>query len=103
MMARRVSRTDASPRQRLGMWQQVSFAVGERRRTVGALVLTSFLSAICESTTLVLIAQIAVALVKRGNHVAINIAQIPVHASTGTLVALAVAMALLRLVLQLPL
>ena len=59
------STATAAKAKRPGMWAQVSFAAGERRRKWWLFVATSFVSAICESATLVLVAQIAVALVKK--------------------------------------
>jgi ATP-binding cassette subfamily B protein len=86
-----------------GMWAGVNFALGERRGKVVALVVTSFLSAICESATLVLVAQIAVNLVKKVHPATIDIAHIPLHASVGTMILIASGLAVLRLALQFPL
>jgi ABC-type multidrug transport system fused ATPase/permease subunit len=85
------------------MWAQVSFVVGARRKQVTVVAVLSFFSALCESALLVLIAQIAVALVKRGRPVSINIIHLPLHASVGPLILLALGLALLRLALQIPL
>jgi ABC-type multidrug transport system fused ATPase/permease subunit len=82
----------------------VSFVIGARRKKVAGLVVLSFFSALCESAILVLIAQIAVALVRRGKAAAtINILHLPLHARVSSLILLALGVALLRLVLQLPL
>ena len=85
------------------MWARVNFVIGERRGKAAALVVTSFFSAICESATLVLVAQIAVDLVKKGKPVTINVAHIPVHASVATLIWIALGLAVVRLLLQFPL
>jgi ATP-binding cassette, subfamily B, bacterial len=82
---------------------RMEFMLGERRAKVGALVVTSFVSALCESATLVLIAQIAVNLVKKVKPASINIPRIPVHVSLGTLIVIALVLGFLRLLLQLPL
>jgi ATP-binding cassette, subfamily B, bacterial len=88
---------------RAEIWARVNYVIGDRRGKVVALVVTSFFSAICESATLVLVAQIAVDLVKKGKPVVINVAHIPVHASIGTLIWIALGLAVLRLLLQFPL
>jgi ABC-type multidrug transport system fused ATPase/permease subunit len=88
---------------RPGMWSQVSFAAGEGRRKMVLFVTTSFFSAICESATLVLVAEIAVALVKKSKSAAISVGHLPLHASVGTLIAFALGLALLRMALQFPL
>jgi ABC-type multidrug transport system fused ATPase/permease subunit len=81
----------------------VSFVIGARRGKVGALAGLNFLSAMCESALLVLIAQIAVALVKKGRAAGVNVLHLPLHAPVGTLILIALGLALVRLALQLPL
>jgi ATP-binding cassette, subfamily B, bacterial len=85
------------------LWSRVSFVLGHRRRKILALVGLSFVSAIFESATLVLIAQIAVNLVKRTKANALNVAHIPLHISLGTMILIALGTVLLRIVLQVPL
>jgi ATP-binding cassette subfamily B protein len=94
-------RGGASPR--AAMRARVNFVIGERRGKVVALVVTSFVSAVCESAMIVLVAQIAVALVKQGKGSSFNVAHIPIHASAGTLLWIALGLVLVRLVLQFPL
>jgi ATP-binding cassette, subfamily B, bacterial len=88
---------------RRGLWSRVYFVLGHRRRKLGAVVALSFVSSICESATLVLIAQIAVSLVKRTKVNAINIAHIPLHISVGKMILIAFAVVLVRIALQFPL
>jgi ATP-binding cassette, subfamily B, bacterial len=97
----RGSSDDADARRSLR--SRMQFMLGERRGKVGALVLTSFVSALCESATIVLIAQIAVSLVKKVRPSSINVGHIPLHVSLGTLIIIALGLGFLRLVLQLPL
>src|SRR5690348_11321182 len=86
-----------------GLWSRIDFVLGRRRRKIVALVALSFASALCESATLVLIAQIAVQLVKRTKNQALNVAHIPLHISLGTMILLGLGTVLLRIVLQVPL
>jgi ATP-binding cassette subfamily B protein len=85
------------------LWSRIDFVLGHRRRKILALVALSVVSAICESATLVFIAQIAVRLVKRTSEKQLNVAHIPVHISLGTMILLALGTVLLRIVLQIPL
>jgi ATP-binding cassette subfamily B protein len=93
----------AEPVTQRSVWARVSFVLGHRRRKILALVALSFVSAICESATLVLIAQIAVNLVKRARVNALNVAHIPLHISLGTMILIALGAVLLRIALQFPL
>ncbi|HEX3911273.1 MAG TPA: ABC transporter ATP-binding protein [Solirubrobacteraceae bacterium] len=82
---------------------RLNMLLGDRRRSVVALAGCSILSGFTEAGTLALIAQIAASLVKGGKHVNASIGHFHVHASMGTLIEVAFALTLLRLVLQIPL
>lgn len=103
LSGRRPRNSGGDPSDQHRMWSRVNFVLGHRRRKVVALVTISFLSAICESATLVLIAQIAVNLVKKTKSNALNVAHIPLHIPLGTMILIALGVTLIRLLLQFPL
>jgi ATP-binding cassette, subfamily B, bacterial len=76
--------------------------IGDRRRTMLALVLASILSGFTEAGVLAVIAQVAVALVNKTTTVHATIGPLQVHVAVGTLFAVAAALAFLRFLLQGP-
>jgi ATP-binding cassette, subfamily B, bacterial len=83
---------------------QLSLLLGDRKRSVFALAGFSFFSGLTEAATIAVIAQIAYALVKSGDHhVRVTIAHISVTTTTGALIEIAFVLSLARLVLQIPL
>jgi ATP-binding cassette subfamily B protein len=77
--------------------------LGDRRRTVFALAVSSVLSGFTEAGILALVAQIATTAFKGSSSVHGKVGVFSVHASVGTLFAVAFGLTLLRIVLQAPL
>jgi ATP-binding cassette subfamily B protein len=76
--------------------------VGDRRRTVTALVLVSIVSGFTEAAILAAVAQVGVALVKRTSEVDSKLGPVHIHVPITTMFAVAIALACLRLALQAP-
>jgi ATP-binding cassette subfamily B protein len=83
-------------------WSQLRPLLGGRRRTVLALASVSILSGFTEAAVLAVVAQVAASLVTGSSEVEAAIGPFHIHSSIGTLLALASALALLRLALQVP-
>jgi ATP-binding cassette subfamily B protein len=92
------------------MRERLSLLIGDRRGMVAALAVCSILSGFAEAATLALVAQLGFDIVggaHKGSHQATThsgiVSLINLHASVGTLILLAFALSLLRLVFQIPL
>src|ERR1700722_2294044 len=84
------------------MLSRMEQLIGDRRGPIALLTSTAILSALSEAVLLALVAQVAATLVKvHGTHVRLSLVHI--HAPTGTLIAVAFAIAVIRLLLQIPL
>jgi ATP-binding cassette, subfamily B, bacterial len=82
---------------------RMNLLIGDRRRSVVALVLFSILAGFSEAGTLALIAQIADSLVTRAKEVHLHLGFVHIHSSIGTLIDVAFALTLARIALQIPL
>jgi ATP-binding cassette, subfamily B, bacterial len=85
------------------MRARLDLLIGDRRRSVVALVLVSLVSGITEAGTLALVAQIATALVDGTKRVHLAVAHVSIDATIGKLIIVAFALTGLRIVLQIPL
>jgi ABC-type multidrug transport system fused ATPase/permease subunit len=74
--------------------------LGDRRRMVVGLAGCSFVSGLAESAMLIVLAQIAATIVTKNKHPPSSIIGISIHASVGRLFAIALVLAIVRLVLQ---
>jgi ATP-binding cassette subfamily B protein len=83
-------------------WSRLSALLGERRRTVVALGVTSVLSGFAEAATIALIAELTTTLVKNKKHVNLDAGFAHVHVGVWTLVGVALALTLVRLAMQIP-
>jgi ATP-binding cassette subfamily B protein len=81
---------------------RLSVLLGERRSTVVWLALTSLVSGFAEAGSLALIAEIAAALVNEKKRTHIHLGWIHVSPTIGALIAIAFALSMLRLVMQIP-
>ncbi len=84
------------------MAARLSVLLGARRRTVVWLALTSLVSGFAEAGTLALIAEIAATLVDHKDRIHIHTGVLHASPTTGTLIEVAFALALVRLVMQIP-
>ncbi len=84
------------------MTRQLNLLIGERRKLVVALVITSILSGFAEAATLAAIALLA-AVITGASHPHTHLSLIHLDASAGTLIAIAFVFATVRLLLQFPL
>ncbi len=87
----------SSTRERMGA------LLGNRKRAVGGLVISSILSGFAEAGILAILAQVAASLVNRAKQVTLKLGPEHVHVSVHKLFILAVGFALVRLALQAPL
>lgn len=85
------------------MRSRVSLLIGDRRRKVVALVLTSTASGFVEAGALALVAEIAANLVTGAKRIPVHLGPIQTHAPIGTLIIVALALSVIRLGLQVPL
>jgi ABC-type multidrug transport system fused ATPase/permease subunit len=83
--------------------EQIALLLGERKRSVVALALLSIASGIVEAAMLAIIAQVASTLAKGSKHVHASIAHIAVNTSTVTMIEIAFALTIVRLLIQVPL
>ena len=90
-------------RSRGSMASRVSLLLGDRRRSVLALSLSSIVAGFTEAGTLALLAAIAATLVTGAKHLHTHIGPFYVHASLGKLIGIAFLLTLLRIALQIPL
>jgi ATP-binding cassette subfamily B protein len=88
---------------RASMRRRLKLLIGDRRKSVVALSLSSILSGFTEAGILALVAEVAATLVTGAKQLHKNIGPFHVHASLGTLIAIAFALALARILLQIPL
>jgi ATP-binding cassette subfamily B protein len=88
---------------RASMRRRLRLLIGDRRKSVVALSLSSILSGFTEAGILALVAEVAATLVTGAKQLHKNIGPFHVHASLGTLIAIAFALALARILLQIPL
>jgi ATP-binding cassette, subfamily B, bacterial len=96
-------RPDGEDRQpRASTTARMNALIGDRRKTVLALVLASIASGFTEAGILALVAQIAVTLVNKHSEVHAKIGPLHLHAPVDTLFAVAFGLALARLALQAP-
>jgi ATP-binding cassette, subfamily B, bacterial len=86
----------------IAMRARVKLMIGDRRRAVVALAASSVLAGFTEAAFLALIAQLATTVVAKGTHVS-GRGLLHFHASTSTLIIIAFALTVLRLLLQIPL
>jgi ATP-binding cassette subfamily B protein len=84
------------------MMARANLLIGERRRHVVALAFVSALSGFTEAGTLVIVAQVAVSLVRKENLADVNVGPLHIHAHIHTLLYLALGFTLVRLALQFP-
>ena len=94
-------RADRSPQS--SMRSRLQMLIGNRRRLIAALSVTSILSGFVESAILAIIGQVAAALVSRSKEVHPKIGPFHVHAHIGTLLLIGLGLTLFRVALQLPL
>jgi ATP-binding cassette subfamily B protein len=98
-----LSDAEAAAAPRLPLTRRIGLLVGNRRRSVVALAACSIVAGFAESATLATIAQVAASLVKGTHHLDAHIGPVHVNTPLSTLIDIALALTLLRLVLQLPL
>jgi ATP-binding cassette, subfamily B, bacterial len=98
---RALNAPDSSPRaSRKG---QLLSLLGERRGSVVILVIASILSGFAESATLAILAETAATIAKGASRAQIRIGPLHAHPSVDTLFAIALALIIIRLALQVPL
>jgi ATP-binding cassette, subfamily B, bacterial len=85
------------------MASRMNLLIGDRRRSIVALAVCSILSGFTEAGILVIIARVASSLIKGAKQVNAHVGLVQLHASSGTLIELAFALTLIRIVLQIPL
>ncbi len=83
-------------------WLRLGALIGEKRRSVFALAIASLLSGLTEAGILAVVAQVATTLVDRATRIHARIGPIHLDATVGDLLAVAFALALIRLALQVP-
>jgi ATP-binding cassette, subfamily B, bacterial len=86
----------------IAMRARVKLLIGDRRRAVVELAMSSVLAGFTEAAFLALIAQLATTVVAKGAHSS-GRGLLHFHASTSTLIIIAFALTVLRLLLQIPL
>jgi ATP-binding cassette subfamily B protein len=100
---RRTAAALAEPAQGSSTRARLKLLLGERRRAVTGLALSSILAGFAEAGILAVIAKVATTLVSGAKRVHVDLGPIHVHAGVGSLFLVAFALALVRLVLQAPL
>jgi ATP-binding cassette, subfamily B, bacterial len=83
--------------------EQLSLLLGDSRWAVVRLAIYSIVSGLAEAATLGVLAQIASALVKGTKHVHANIAHVHIDTTMPTLIKIAFALTIFRLIMQIPL
>lgn len=81
---------------------RLSFLLGDRLGSVLALAISSVLSGFAEAGILVVVEQVAITLVDGAKRVYVNIGPLHIYATVGALLAAAFALAVIRLILQVP-
>jgi ATP-binding cassette, subfamily B, bacterial len=84
------------------IWSRLRPLFGERRSTVVALAVSSVLSGLTEAGILAVVAQVAAALVDGTTRVHTHLGPLHIDAKVGALLAIAIALAVIRLALQVP-
>jgi ATP-binding cassette subfamily B protein len=90
------------PLPRLSIWLRLRPLLGDRRRLVVALAAASVLSGVMEAGILAVVAEVAASLVNGTKHVAIKLGPVNMHGTVGSVLAVALVIATIRLVLQVP-
>lgn len=85
------------------MVSRLSMLIGDRRRSVVALSFVSIASGFTEAGIVALIAQVAATLVTGAKVLHANIGPLHVHAGLGTLIGIAFALTIVRIIIQIPL
>lgn len=101
-MIGRESPQSAGGASRYPMASRLRLLLGDRRRTVAALAFSSLVSGFAEAGTLALIAEVAGALVGGNKQAHLHAGSFHLALGIGTLIALALAFAVIRLVMQIP-
>jgi ATP-binding cassette, subfamily B, bacterial len=96
-----VGEQDGTPRST--MRSRLHLLVGNRRRLIAGLAISSMLSGFTEAGFLAIVAQVAAKLVTSGKSLSASLGPFHVHTSIGTLLLISVGLALCRLLLQFPL
>jgi ABC-type multidrug transport system fused ATPase/permease subunit len=100
-----IGRRSSAPKEDVGelsMLKRLNVLLGDRRRTVVALAATSLISGFAEAGTLALIAEVGASFVGHQKKVHIHLAGLNSSFSIVTLLAIALGLALIRLVMQIP-
>jgi ABC-type multidrug transport system fused ATPase/permease subunit len=100
-----IGRRSSAPKEDVGelsMLKRLNVLLGDRRRTVVALAATSLISGFAEAGTLALIAEVGASFVGHQKKVHIHLAGINTSFSIVTLLAIALGLALIRLLMQIP-
>ncbi len=84
------------------MWSRLRPLLGDRRRAVVALAISSVLSGLTEAGILAVVAQVAATLVNGATRVRIDVGPLHMDATIGALLAVAFVLAIIRLALQMP-
>jgi ATP-binding cassette subfamily B protein len=100
MILRRMGTGGTRPR--ASAWSSLRPLLGDRRSSIVGLALSSVLSGITEAATLALVAQVAATLVDGAKRVHVDVGPLHVNEAIGTLLALALALSVVRLILQVP-
>lgn len=87
---------------RVFIWSQLRPLLGDRRAAVITLSITSLLSGFTEAGVLAVVAQVAASLVSGATQVHVALGPVDIHATIGTLLAVACGLAVVRLALQVP-
>jgi ATP-binding cassette subfamily B protein len=83
-------------------WSQVNLLLGDRRKTVVALAITSVVSGFAEAGMLALIAELTATIANGTKHAHVHVGPLHATLSTDTLAAIALGLTLVRLAMQLP-
>ncbi len=97
------SRTEVAVPPRFSFRSQLDLLIGDKRRLVAALTTCSIAGALLEAATLAIIAQVATTLVTGAKRVNATIGPIHVHEPVGTMILIALGLALVLTALQWPL
>jgi ATP-binding cassette subfamily B protein len=100
-MTSRGKRTGDAPL-RPSRWSSLRPLLGDRRGSIAALALGSVLSGITEAAILAVLAQVAATLVDGAKRVHVDVGPLHMNQTVGALLALALALSVVRLVLQVP-
>jgi ATP-binding cassette, subfamily B, bacterial len=101
-MIRLRSPSRSEPPQTVSTWSRLRPLLGNRRRAVAALAISSLLSGVTEAGILAIVAQVAAILVDKATRVHLNIGPLHIDATVGALLAVAFVLAVIRLALQVP-